>query len=419
METSFPKNAPPYQFRLAGPVILCLLALTGVFARGLANGAYALLLAWAIADLALRRRAGMPGLAQIPRCYWVGAGAFLGIYALASAFGGAPLVSFRRLALLAYLLAMLPAVWLALDELPPLLPSILPLFYGGGLVVAGVMTFVQAGCEFSCVRAKASLGVIELSAVLGQLAPLMVGAFALSRQSRRKLIFYAAALLAAGVALALNCSRIALICAPLLGLVMFLAFRKDMGLKLSLAVVAIAVAGGVLALSDGRVVERFVDMSRISGGSMSNEERFLRWGQGLDVFLEHPVLGAGPGAIPSPSAEEFPEPLQGGQSSEFYHAHHVFITVLAEAGLLGLAGFLALHLLPLLYVLPSLRSRKPWTRFWAWAALVVFLQLVLNGLVDNVFTLKPLMYVYWTATGVAIYLSGRERAVQARKARSA
>jgi O-antigen ligase len=93
----------------------------------------------------------------------------------------------------------------------------------------------------------------------------------------------------------------------------------------------------------------------------------------------------------------------------YYHSHQIFITVMAEAGVLGLAGFLALHLLPLLFIFPSLRSQRRWTRFWAWSALAVFLQFVLNGLVDNIFTLKPLMYVYWTATGVAVYLSALER----------
>ncbi|MDR1038956.1 MAG: O-antigen ligase family protein [Deltaproteobacteria bacterium] len=418
METRFPAKSPPFKFRLAGPAILCLLAFTGVFARGLANGAFALLLAWAIADLALRRRAGLPGLSRIPRVYWAGAGAFLGIYALAAACGGDPAASFRKLGLLAYLLCILPAVWLALDELPPLLPGLLPLCYGAGLIVAGAMTFVEADCRLACVRAKASLGVLELAAVLGQLAPIMVAALALSRRSPRRVAFYGAAILAAGLALALNCSRIALVCVPLLSLMTFVAFRRELGLRLCLVLVAIAAACGAMSLADGRVAERFSDMADLSGENYSNEVRFLRWRQGLSVFREHPVLGAGPGAIPSPPAELFPEGHGDGVAHKYYHSHQVFITVLAEAGVLGMIGFLALHLLPLGYALRSLRSERPWTRLWAWAALAVFLQLVLNGLVDNAFTLKPLMYVYWTATATALHLTARERAA-APKARVA
>jgi O-antigen ligase len=411
METVTTKNAPPYPFRLVGAVALCLMAFTGVFARGLANGAYALLLAWAVADIVLRRMAGLPSLSKIPRCYWTGVGIYLGIYLLASVLSGAPTKSFMKLGLLAYLLAILPSVWLALDELPEIMPPLLPLFYAAGLVVVGIMTFFEAGCSLNCMRAKASLGVIELAAVLGQLTPLMVGAFALSRLNPRRLAFYAVSLVAAGVALALNCSRIALICAPLLGLVVFIAFRRDLGMKLSLALVAIALLGGIMALSDSKIIGRFSAMSEVSGENAANEERFLRWRQGLDVFIEHPVLGAGPGAIPNPPPEQFPEGLRHRKRSnaEFYHAHHVFLTVLAEAGILGMAGFLALHLFPLVYVLPSVKSKNPWTRFWAWGAITVFLQLILNGLVDNVFTLKPLMYVYWTATGLAVYLTCQER----------
>ncbi|MDR2612246.1 MAG: O-antigen ligase family protein [Deltaproteobacteria bacterium] len=399
---------PPFQFRLAGPVILCLLAFTGVFARGLANGAYGALLAWALIDLAFRRRAGLPGLGQIPPHYWAGAGAFLAVYALAGALGGDPAASFRKVGLLVYLLCALPAVYLAVSVLPPLIPQVLPWFYGAGLMAAGLMTFFQAGCEFACVRAKASLGVLELAAVLGQLVPLMVGSLALSRPRPRKAAFFLASLALAAVALVLNCSRIALICVPVLGLVMLVAFRRELGARLALALILVAALGAAMAFRDGTLIERFLDMTELSGTNPANEERLMRWRQGLSVFREHPLLGAGPGAVPNVPAEILPGEFQGRPRAEYYHSHQVFITVLAEAGILGLAAFLALHLLPLLYIAPGFRSRRPWTRLWAWAALTVFLQLVLNGMVDNVFTLKPLMYLYWTATGTAVYLVGRE-----------
>ncbi|MDR3153717.1 MAG: O-antigen ligase family protein [Deltaproteobacteria bacterium] len=410
METTFPRQAPPFQFRLAGPAILCLLAFTGVFARGLANGAYAFLLAWAIANLVMRRRAGLPGLSQIPVHYWAGAGAFMAAYALAAAFSGEPLLSLRRLGLLVYLLSALPAVWLAAAELPQLLESHLPLCYGAGLMAAGVWACLEIGLyggEYG--RAKAALGVIELAAVLGQLIPLMVAALALSRASARKTVFYLAAIALGLVAVALNNSRIAMICVPVLSLMTLLAFRRQMGFRLTLALVLLAALAAGAAVIDGRAAERFAAMTDLSGANVPNTERLARWRQGLSVFAEHPVLGAGPGAVPNVPAEDLPEVFRILPRTEYYHSHQIFITALAEAGIVGLAGFLALHLLPLLYVLPALRSERPWTRFWAWGALTVFLQLGLNGLVDNVFTLKPLMYVYWTATGMAVFLAGRER----------
>jgi O-antigen ligase len=197
------------------------------------------------------------------------------------------------------------------------------------------------------------------------------------------------------------------------------AFRREMGARLALALALVAAAWAAAALADGRALGRLAAMAEVAGTNASNEERFARWRQGFSVFLEHPVLGVGPAAVPNVPRESLPPGIRELPWSERYHSHQVFITVMAESGLLGLAAFLALHLLPLARVLPALRSRRPQTRLWAWGALCVFLQLALNGLVDNVFTLKPLMYVYWTVTATALYLAEQERAALGRARRAA
>jgi hypothetical protein len=70
---------------------------------------------------------------------------------------------------------------------------------------------------------------------------------------------------------------------------------------------------------------------------------------------------------------------------------------------LGFLGFLALHIFPIVYILGARKSEDPLTKFWVWSSFIVALQLLLNGLVDNVFSLKPLMYIYWTVTTIAMW----------------
>jgi hypothetical protein len=82
---------------------------------------------------------------------------------------------------------------------------------------------------------------------------------------------------------------------------------------------------------------------------------------------------------------------------------------MAESGVIGLLGFLALHILPLWFLWPGLKSGEPLVRFWVWCALAVFLQLFLNGLTDNIFSLKPLMYIYWTTTAAAFWVFQRNK----------
>ena len=52
---------------------------------------------------------------------------------------------------------------------------------------------------------------------------------------------------------------------------------------------------------------------------------------------------------------------------------------------------------------PHRRSRDPETFFWFWAAVAVNLQFVLNGLTDQVFGLRLMMYVHWTVTAAALW----------------
>jgi O-antigen ligase len=261
-----------------------------------------------------------------------------------------------------------------------------------------------------CLRAKAHLGIIDLGSVLGQLTPVMVAALlqALSAGRRRPAAFFALALAAAGLALTQNCSRHTLIAAPALSLLMLWVYRRHFSHKPRLFLPALTLAVAlvtILPLAAGGGKRLLGALEPGPGSALVLNEadigRVNMWRFGWDVFLDHPILGAGPGAIHSLAVEHR---QRGGRPPLAHvHAHQAFIQALAETGLLGFSGLLALHLAPLSLLWPHRRSRDPDTFFWVWAALAVNLQFLFNGLTDRVLSLKVMMYIHWTVTAAALW----------------
>lgn len=72
-------------------------------------------------------------------------------------------------------------------------------------------------------------------------------------------------------------------------------------------------------------------------------ERVPEWEAGLRIFMEHPFVGAGPGMYEKLMfnyEQKFPF-TEGRRNS---HCHNTYLEVLAETGIAGLSGFLALFI---------------------------------------------------------------------------
>jgi O-antigen ligase len=236
----------------------------------------------------------------------------------------------------------------------------------------------------------------------------MVGALALSLrlgQKKRTLVFLAA-LVASYVALRISCSRIALIAAPFLSVLIFLVNWRAFNFKWKAAAVILFALASFFTLTDQTIVGRFEEMSEDTG-NINNDTRILQWKQGLKAFWDHPVLGNGPSAIPSPPAELLAKSPDGTPAvtwKPYSHSHQAFITVLAESGVIGLIGFLALHLAPWALMWRNLKSSDPEVFFWTWSAAAVTGQFLLNAMTDQLFGMRTLMYIYWTTTATALWL---------------
>ncbi|MDR0621089.1 MAG: O-antigen ligase family protein [Deltaproteobacteria bacterium] len=333
-------------------------------------------------------------------------GLFAAIYVLASLAGNAPIRSLGYTANLIYILAVFPLTWLAVSQYPQI-RRLIPLMYAFGLMVCAFMALQEARWGLVCVRAKAHIGIIELGSILGQLSPIMVGAVALSLRRKEKLRagVFLLALAASYVAMRISCSRIGMIAAPALSVMVFAVNWRAFGWKGKLTALALIAAVLITTLGDPAIMGRFKEMGEASG-NRNNEQRLFKWRMGWTAFNEHPVLGNGPGAVPQVPPAEIPI-LDDGLPlfiwKEYTTAHQVFIQVLAESGIIGLIGFLALHLVPLFLMRKNLRSRDPETFFWTWSAVAVTGQFVLNAMTDNIFGLRPLMYIYWTTTAMALW----------------
>jgi O-antigen ligase len=386
-----------------GPILFAILCLAQPVSRGLVNVSFGLLALWGIGWLAWGRRRWPVAVAPLPRAWLKALSIFLLVYLLAALVGARPGRGLASLATSAYVISALPLAWLALSHCPRLIRA-LPFLYGLGLIVTAVITYFEAGQCVACVRAKGSLGVIELGGVLGQLPPLMVGALAMATADGRrgipKTLFFFLALAASYVAIRINCGRIAMICAPLLMAAMFAAnlgkLRNLTGLLLALA----SMAGIFLLATNEATMDRFRDMT-VGRQSVNNTERFNYWQHGLEVFKAHPVLGIGPAAKPNLP----PELNVNRRSSPYGHAHNVYLTFLAETGVVGLAAFLVLIFCPARLLWPFLRSRDPLAFLWSWYAIMVLLQLAINGMTDHVYGNKVIMFLHFSVMGTALWVA--------------
>ena len=388
----------------AGPFLLGALACTGVFAKGWASIAFGLLALWGIYTLA--RRPGSPPLP--PGRWWAGLVIFGLTWLAAILASGQYLLGLKYLGYWIYPIALIVSLaWLAFSQRPDSVPW--PrLMWGLGLMVVAVLTFREGGYRLICMRAKAHLGILELGSILGLLIPVMVAAFLhyLSIGCRNKTVFFALAIVAASVALNQNCARQTMLAAPVISLLLLWAYRHSFHGKprrqmLILALVMVV----VLPLTFGSV-GRLISTLEVKADpestswvlNKSDELRLTIQSLGWSVFQDNKLLGQGPGTVHL-THDAFP--------GKVLHSHNLFIHLLAESGIVGLAGFMALHLAPLSLIWPHRHSRDPETFFWVWAALAVSLQMFLNGMTDMVFGNKRVAFIYWTVITAALWQTQR------------
>jgi O-antigen ligase len=372
-------------------------------ARGAVHIIHGLLILWGLAWLLYGRHRWPAKVSPIPRHWLHGYLVFALACAITSIFSDKPLRGVSFFLVNTYVILSLPLAWLALSQWPRLVRH-LPYLYGAGLIATGLVTYYQVGCRIYCKRAPSYLGIIDLAGVLIELAPLVVGALAMGmtlpgRKRVLNCLFFIVAMVATYVAMRNNCSRITFICLPLLSMIMFAVNYKYFKNLFGIFIIIITITGFFYIVQDNSIRKRFSDI--VTGKTNNNTERFNYWEHGFEAFKKHPVLGIGPDSLPNLPPEKNISRRRGVYS----HAHHVFLTVMAEMGLVGLAGFLFFITRPIKSLWPQRRSKDRLTYFWAWAGFLVMADFFINGLTDNIFGNKMIMITHFSIMGIAMWVT--------------
>jgi O-antigen ligase len=213
---------------------------------------------------------------------------------------------------------------------------------------------------------RVSGGFARANQLSGFLVLVVAVAVAGALVARRGRMFYAAAAALAILGIYASFSRGALLGLAVVPLA-FLRWRWGL-IVVPALVVALAVG------APGLVRERF---SRVTPDEVAGRVDF--WQAAGEMWAAHPAIGAGVGAYPLAYAEA-PRPGKRYLDRTAFvpppHAHNLFLQLLAEQGLVGLAAFAAVLTAAFIRVLALRRAADRWTRVVAsglFGALLAFL----------------------------------------------
>lgn len=284
----------------------------------------------------------------------------------------------------------------------------------GAMTQMGQMTSEEGG---SVINGRLQ-GPFSQPNELGSFAQLtlpLVPAFAVSSRSRssRGLALLAAPAIAAALMLSLSrgawlgaiVSTIALawlaprLRRPLAALV---------GLGLAAMMLTLAVGGPGSAIISARL------HSIVDNSASTSDQRPAIWEFALRLLGEHPLLGAGPGSLPTASLDAHTSAVALVQPQ---HAHNVFLAALSEGGLLG--GLTLLALLGVgawcaLQLHRAIRSATPWRESWIpLAATASLAGAAAHGVIDFPWRAPALTFTTWVMAGVLARTFFNERPLMA------
>jgi hypothetical protein len=116
------------------------------------------------------------------------------------------------------------------------------------------------------------------------------------------------------------------------------------------------------------------------------------WGAALRIFAAHPLLGAGPDNFRHLYGAELG--LEGWD--ERVQANDVYLDVLADLGVVGLAAFLWVVAAPVKRIIRSINS------YVALALIASIATFLVHGLLDSFLTFTPTVVLFWMLLGLAL-----------------
>lgn len=215
-------------------------------------------------------------------------------------------------------------------------------------------------------------------------------AFTLRERAVKKKTVFAVILLSLLLCLALTYSRGAWVslAAIVLGLTLF--YDKRFGLLFLLVPV-------VLAFYHGQVVERF--LSLFPGEDTSVDLRFALWESTMAMIEEHPLLGVGWGAyfLAYPDYNFFIQE----EGVLIFHAHNMYLNMLAEVGIPGgMAFLLAFFAQGILCWRNYRHGNDSFTKSMGLGGVLMVMALSVISMGDHVLFSRSVSFCFWSLSAL-------------------
>lgn len=215
-------------------------------------------------------------------------------------------------------------------------------------------------------------------------------AFTLRERAVKKRTVFAVILLSLLLCLALTYSRGAWVslAAIVLGLTLF--YDKRFGLLFLLVPV-------VLAFYHGQVVERF--LSLFSGEDTSVDLRFALWESTMAMIEEHPLLGVGWGAyfLAYPDYNFFIQE----EGVLIFHAHNMYLNMLAEVGIPGGMAFLLAFFAQGIFCWRNYRhGNDSFTKSMGLGGVLMVMALSVISMGDHVLFSRSVSFCFWSLSAL-------------------
>lgn len=241
-----------------------------------------------------------------------------------------------------------------------------------------------------------------------------------------EIILAVVSILFLGFALAMSGARSGWISLPIIFFISFIL--SSWPIKIKLLVFALLVLGLLLVLQNSYVQKRLyliaeqiseyrnsTDVSDSIRSASSVGLRFELWRAAWQVFLENPVMGAGPGNFRSNMQE-----MGLGSSGKFHqnieihrNPHSLYFKALAERGAMGLVSTLLILILPgLLFLMHASKSQSANMRAIAVSGVLVVVVFSLGGLTIGSLhkTELSIFYIFFCALFIGMLLSAKDNA---------
>lgn len=217
-------------------------------------------------------------------------------------------------------------------------------------------------------------------------------AFFLREKEKRRKTAFAVILLVLLLCLALTYSRGAWVslAAIVLGLTLF--YDKRFGLLFLLAPL-------ILAVYHGQIAERF--LSLFSGEDTSVDLRFALWESTMAMIEEHPLLGIGWGTyfLAYPDYNFFIQ----DEGVLIFHAHNMYLNMLAEVGIPGGLAFLAAFFAQAVLSWGIYRhGQDSFDRSMGLGGVLMVMALAVIGMGDHVLFSRSVSFCFWSLSALCV-----------------